>query len=241
MLVFSAHAADFCSRTGGLIALTTRAGAKVHVVDLTYGERGESEDYWARAGGVSLEGAKAAREEEAREAAGVLGATIEFLDYGDYPLEIGASRLEQLACILRAHRPEAVVTHWNVDPHNVDHEVTARAVFRAATIAAVRGFDPSTSPARFPALFAFEPTVPRNDETGFKPTHYVAIDDVFDQKMAALACLRSQKKLPQMYTQWAEYRGAQARQWCGQPVRYAEAYVRRTAEVTTDLFARSRS
>jgi 4-oxalomesaconate hydratase len=127
------------------------------------------------------------------------------------------------------------VTHWNTDPYNVDHEVTARAVSRAITIAAVPGFDPDGGPLSAPPLFAFEPTLPRNDDTGFKPTHYVVIDDVFEQKMEALSRLRSQSKLVAMYTQWAAYRGAQARQWSGQPVRYAEAYVRHSAEVTRSL------
>jgi 4-oxalomesaconate hydratase len=86
-----------------------------------------------------------------------------------------------------------------------------------------------------PPLFAFEPTLPRDDDTGFRPTHYVVIDDIFDVKMQALSCLRSQSRLSGMYTQWAEYRGAQARQWSGRPVRYAEAYVRRSAVVTKDL------
>jgi 4-oxalomesaconate hydratase len=232
MLVFSAHAADFCSRAGGAIALAARAGAAVHVVDLTFGERGESEDYWARGEGVSVAGAKAEREAEAREAAGVLGATIEFLDYGDYPLEIGAERLEHLARILRMRRPRVILTHWNADPHNVDHEVTARAVARAAAIAAAPGFDAATERLHPPPQFAFEPTVPRNDDTGFRPNHYVVIDEVFEQKLEALSRLRSQKKLVPMYTQWAEYRGAQARQCSGEAARYAEAYFRHTAAVS---------
>jgi LmbE family N-acetylglucosaminyl deacetylase len=117
----------------------------------------------------------------------------------------------------------------------VDHEETARAVRRAAAIAAVPGFEPGGVPLPYPAMFAFEPTIPRNDDTGFRPNHYVIIDDVFEVKMRALDRLRSQRKLVQMYTQWGEYRGAQARQWSGKPVRYAEAYCRTTAVVSTGL------
>jgi 4-oxalomesaconate hydratase len=238
LLVFSAHAADFCSRAGGLIALTAGAGAQVHVVDLSFGERGESEDYWALGSGTSVEGAKAARETEAREAADRLGASIEFLDWGDYPLEIDRERLDRLAGILRLHRPSVVVTHWNADPYNVDHQVTADAVARAITMAGVPGFDPSSPKLHPPALYAFEPTVPRNEDTGFRPNQYVVIDDVFEQKMDALSRLKSQKKLVQMYTQWGEYRAAQARQWSGQPVRYAEAYFRHSAEVSRGYFTK---
>ena len=42
VLVFSAHAADFCSRAGGTIARLVEAGAAVQVCDMTYGERCES-------------------------------------------------------------------------------------------------------------------------------------------------------------------------------------------------------
>lgn len=45
ILVFSAHTADFCSRAGGTLAKYVRKGDKVHVTDLTYGERGESSAY----------------------------------------------------------------------------------------------------------------------------------------------------------------------------------------------------
>jgi 4-oxalomesaconate hydratase len=231
LIVFSAHAADFCSRAGGMIALAARAGLAVHVVDLTFGERGESEDYWGRGGERSVEECKRVRRGEAEEAAATLGASIEFLDFGDYPLEVGGERLNRIATILRERRPSKVATHWNRDPYNLDHEVTALAVARAASIAAVPGSDPATAPAPYPARFALEPTIPRDDDAGFQPSHYVVIDEVFDQKMRALACLRSQTKLVKMYTQWGEYRGAQARQWLGEPVRYAEAYYRHTASV----------
>ena len=42
VLVFSAHAADFCSRAGGAILRFLDAGSKVGIYDLTYGEKCES-------------------------------------------------------------------------------------------------------------------------------------------------------------------------------------------------------
>ena len=161
----------------------------------------------------------------------MLGASIEFLNYGDYPLLCGRERIDALARIIRRHRPEILLTHWKTDPFNVDHQETAAAVLRAATMAAVPGFDHPEGAHPFPHAFGFEPTIPRNDVTGFVPDTYVDIGEVFETKMAALAKLRSQTKLVRLYTQWAEYRGAQASQWRGRPVRYAEAYQRFTAWV----------
>lgn len=235
ILVFSAHAADFCSRAGGCLALYARRGAAVHVVDLTYGERGESEDYWARPAEKSLEEAKQVRAAEAQEAAAILGATIEFLDWGDYPLLVGVERLEALARLIRARRPDIVLTHWKHDPFNMDHEVTAAAVLRAVGMAAVPGFAPESERIPWPQVYAFEPTVPRDDATGFVPDHYVDIGEVFEIKLEALAALRSQTKLVRFYTQWAEYRGFQAGQSARRAVRYAEAFERYTATVSDRL------
>ena len=235
ILVFSAHAADFCSRSGGTLALCARRGATVHVVDLTYGERGESEDYWVCSGEKSVEEAKLVRATEAEEAAAILGATIEFLDYGDYPLVIGQERLESLARLIRLRKPDIILTHWKCDPFNVDHEVAAAAVLRATGIAAVPGFDHEAGRIGWPYVFAFEPTVPRDDATGFCPDHYVDIGEAFDTKVEALRALRSQTKLVRFYTQWAEYRGFQAAQSAGKAVQYAEAFQRYTATVADRL------
>ena len=236
ILVFSAHAADFCSRSGGTIALYTQRGSRVHVVDLTFGERGESEDYWGGKGRRSLAGAKKARASEAKAAAEILGATIEFLDYDDYPLVIDRERLEFLARLLRTRRPDMVLTHSKVDPYNVDHEVTTASVIRAATMAAVPGFDADPKTVfPFPHIFGFEPTIPRNDVTDFEPDTYVDISEVFEIKIKALRALSSQTKLVAWYTQWAQYRASQATQWSGRPVKYAEAFRRYTARVGKDL------
>ena len=48
VLVFSAHAADFCSRAGGTIARFIDVGSSVHIVDFSYGELCESPALWAR-------------------------------------------------------------------------------------------------------------------------------------------------------------------------------------------------
>ena len=101
ILVFSAHVADFCARCGGTLALYTRSNVTVHVVCLTFGERGESGDYWRKLGETSVSDAKKTRRLEAEAAAAVLGTTIQFMDFNDYPLEIDRERIESLARIIR--------------------------------------------------------------------------------------------------------------------------------------------
>src|SRR5712692_157353 len=84
VLVVSAHAGDFVWRAGGAMALASSGGADVHVLCLSFGERGESARAWRE--GKKLDEVKAIRREEATKASGVLGAKIDFLDAGDYPL-----------------------------------------------------------------------------------------------------------------------------------------------------------
>ena len=50
VLVFSAHAADFVWRAGGAIALYASRGYRVRILCLSFGERGESQGAWKRAG-----------------------------------------------------------------------------------------------------------------------------------------------------------------------------------------------
>ena len=66
VLVFSAHAADFCSRAGGTIMKFIEAGAAVHVHDLTYGERCESTALWTRDPKPTIEEVKQIRAGESR-------------------------------------------------------------------------------------------------------------------------------------------------------------------------------
>ncbi|MDX6537761.1 MAG: 4-oxalomesaconate hydratase, partial [Gaiellales bacterium] len=72
-LVVSAHSADFVWRAAGAMATIAEAGGKVHVVSLSYGERGESGELWKQPGQTE-ERVKQIRHGEALSAAAALGA-----------------------------------------------------------------------------------------------------------------------------------------------------------------------
>ncbi len=84
-LVVTAHPGDFVLARWRCIALHVAKGYRVKIACLSYGERGESQFAWKKAG-VSLTEVKAQRRDEAERAAAILGAEIEFFDAGDYPL-----------------------------------------------------------------------------------------------------------------------------------------------------------
>src|SRR6185312_15463439 len=108
--VIGAHSADFVWRAGGAIAKAVEAGGTAEVVALTYGERGESGELWKEEG-QTVENVKRLRHAEAEAAANALGAPFRCLDLGDYPLQIDADALAEIADVIRAFAPHVLVTH----------------------------------------------------------------------------------------------------------------------------------
>lgn len=231
ILVFSAHAADFCSRAGGILAKYVRKGDKVHVTDLTYGERGESSAHWAINRDGCIEDAKRQREKEAKRAAKILGVSIDFLDFDDYPLIIDRSRIQILAQRIQDIRPSIVLTHWGYDSFNPDHAETSKAVIRAISCATKLGFAPNTEPIALPEVFFFEPSIPITEFNQFSADLYINITDTFKAKSEALECFTSQPFLQEWYTRYALQRAHQARTWSGKEIKFAEGFKRYTPYV----------
>lgn len=140
MLVISAHGADWCTRAGGIILKYITLGWEVTVFALTYGEHGESGNYWKDHPGCTVDEVKSCRESEAKAAADYMGVKeIRFFDYGDYPLFMDEYRIRRLTADILALRPDVILTHWKTDKINPDHAVCAEAVLRAVTAAGMRG------------------------------------------------------------------------------------------------------
>jgi len=229
VLAVSAHAADFVWRAGGYLALAAAQGLDVHVVCLSYGERGESARLWKQ--GRSLDEVKQVRREEAQRAAEALGVTVSFFDAGDYPLRPTDDLLDQLVQLIRRLQPSAVLTHSAADPYNGDHPRAAELALEARVLAQAEGY-PSPHPIiGAPPVFRFEPHQP--EMCGFLPDVLVDISDVFDRKRRAMECMQAQEHLWEYYTQLAKRRGVQAVRNGGSPgIRYAEAYQRVYPQVT---------
>ena len=141
-MVVSAHSADFVWRAGGAIALYAERGWRMVVVCLSFGERGESAKLW-RLPGMTLEGVKADRKDEALRAAQVLGAEVIFFDLGDYPLRVPDEAIFKLAGLYRQMRPEFILTHSHKDPYNFDHPLATHVAQEARVIAQAHGHEPS--------------------------------------------------------------------------------------------------
>ena len=233
LLVIGAHSADFVWRAGGAIAVATTNGGSALVLALSYGERGESGELWKEPG-QTVERVKEVRHGEAERAAAALGAELECLDLGDYPLEIDATALVSIADRIRAFAPDVVVTHTDRDPFSPDHAAAFFAVERARALAAGAGVPSAFDTVQPPELLLFEPHQP--ELCNFVPTTFVDITPVMEMKQAAMAEMKAQAYLHTYYAQRAEQRGNHARRSSGDAaIRFAEAFQRVTPQVVSAL------
>lgn len=231
-LVVSAHSADFVWRAGGAIALYAKRGWKITVVCLSFGERGESAKLWKQPG-MTLERVKADRRDEARLAAGILGADIRFMDCGDYPLRVSDEALFELVDVYRELQPEFVLTHSQKDPYNFDHPLATHVAQEARVIAQAHGHHPEQAVLGAPPVFLFEPHQPEQCE--WKPEVLLDISEVWDQKRRAFETMAAQEHLWEYYTRVALQRGVQASRNSNLKINYAEGYQRVFPQVTGEL------
>ncbi len=211
VMVFSAHAADFCSRAGGTIARLVDLGGEVLVYDMTYGERCESPGIYARSEPPPLDEIKKIRWQEMQGAAGTLGAEIRCFDFGDSPLIFDTDRRLQITDAVRSFQPDLVLTHWHNDVLHPDHVETTKAVIWACRYCDAPGVKTDHNWCEEPDIVCYEATLGTAPVTRYLPDLYVDITSVYERKMEALRHLASQSQLPDNYAILARYRGLEAK------------------------------
>jgi len=225
VLVISAHAVDFLWRSGGAIARYTQAGHQVRIIDLTYGERGESAEVWKTDSSITESAVKEIRKREAVKVASILGAEIKFLDFGDHPLIIDRDRCMQLVDELRDFKPQIVLTHHEKDPFNRDHEETTKAYLWALRCAQVPGVKSKGAALGRVKTCMFEPDQP--EFCDFKADTFIDITDVMEKKKEAMRVVESQSYLHDNFVSRAQLRGFFAQKVCNdKSIKYAEAFKR---------------
>ena len=232
MQVIGAHSADLCgARAAPSPRPSSTAAGRGHRAVLRRARRvGE---LWKQEG-QTVDNVKRVRHGEAERAAGALGASFRCLDLGDYPLQIDADALNDIADAIRAFAPDVLITHTDRDPFNPDHPVAFTAVDRARGLAAGAGVQSGFATVSPPALFLFEPHQP--ELCNFTPTTFVDITSVIERKKAAMAEMKAQQYLQTYYAQRAEQRANHARRASGdKDVQYAEAFQRVIPQVVSEL------
>lgn len=225
-LIISAHAADFVWRCGGAIALHQKLGYDVTVACLSYGERGESARLWKD--GKSLDQVKSIRRTEAENAAKALNVhDIQFLDLGDYPLDLGRDAQDRVVDIIRAVQPSFMMTHSRYDPYNTDHMRTMEFTLTCRMIAQAWGHNLGEKVLGAPQLYLFEPH--QTEQMGWKPDTFLDITEVWENKRAAIESMEGQQHLWDYYTNVAQNRGNHFRRNSGgmsggRAAQYAEGF-----------------
>lgn len=185
VLAIMAHPDDEVLGCGATLARHAEAGDSVHVLFLADGETARQQAYLPDA----MSGAIAAREEQAKRAAAVLGCQVpRFARFPDNRLD-GVELLQLAKCVeatLCELTPEIVYTH-DLGDLNIDHRRTREAVLVACRPLSGR------SPRR---IYGCE--VLSSSEWGdvggpaFRPRRYVCSASTLDRKIEAMFCYESE-------------------------------------------------
>jgi len=188
VLIVAAHPDDEVLGCGGVAARYAANGQRVNILILAEGAT--ARDKVRSGGGMSAE--VMALRDAAGAAAKVLGAkppqfvglpdnrmdTVPMLEVAKY-VEEAVERI----------RPALIYTHHGGDL-NIDHRITHQAVITACR---------SLPDSCVDAVYAFE-TLSSTEWSsngtgpGFRPTRFVAIGDVLDQKLLALKCYETEMR-----------------------------------------------
>jgi len=210
-VIVSAHPDDAETAAGGLIATATKAGHEV--VILHGGPAVKGLEYEGR---LSWD----VRIEEATAAAAILGARVEFFDWGHSEFEFNRNNLSQLSDFLDAEAPDLVVAHWPIDTHP-DHQVIG------ALTQAVYIYKKTWTLAFFEVFTGIQ-------ALDFVPNRYLDISAVIDQKNHAIRCHISQSPESQVkvHERISRFRGQEI------GVEHAEAFhlLNRSTSLTAEAF-----
>lgn len=181
-MAFGAHPDDIEFGCGGVIAIETMQGRKAHLVVTSLGES-------------ATNGTPEQRREETREAAAILGASVEFEELdGDARLEIRLEHAIKLAEIIRIEKPTTVLAPSTKENQHPDHSRLGRLVRDAARLARYGGFEElaGTPPHSIAQLFFYAVTPDGEPDEQLPLLIDVSAAEVMEAWTGAMQAHRSQ-------------------------------------------------
>jgi LmbE family N-acetylglucosaminyl deacetylase len=182
ILAFGAHPDDIEFGCGGIIARETRLGRAAHFVVCSRGESGTN-------------GTPRQRTAEAKKAAKLLGASLEFIQLdGDAHLELHSAHALRLARIIRRVRPAVVLAPTVEQNQHPDHwrlGLLARDATRLARFGGVKELK-ALAPHTVGRLF-FYAVSPDAEPNGVQPV-FIDVSGVLEVWTAAMRAHASQMK-----------------------------------------------
>jgi len=180
ILAIGAHPDDIELGCAPVLIKEAKNGNQVKHVVLSRGEAGSS-------------GTPEGREQEARDAARVIGASIEFWDFGgDCHIQYLPEHAFQIAAEIRRFKPEIVLAPHTDENQHPDHSVAGRLTRDACRFARYGGLTALTPlPVhRVTGLYFYTIT----QHVGFAPDIVIDVGDVMTEWEAAINCHQSQVK-----------------------------------------------
>ncbi|MEW4566574.1 PIG-L family deacetylase [Tautonia sp. JC769] len=182
IIVFGAHPDDCELKAGGTAARWAKLGHKVKFVSTTNGDIGHHE----MAGGALAQ----RRTAEVERCAEILGIETEVLDIHDGELMPTLENRRTITRLIREWEADLVISHRPNDYHP-DHRYTGILVQDAAFMVIVPFFCPDVPALRKNPVFMYSEDGFQKPNP-FQPDVVVPIDEVLDQKVAAIDALGSQ-------------------------------------------------
>jgi len=183
----AAHPDDIEFMMAGTLLLLKKAGYETHYMNIGSGNCGSTVHDYATI--------KTIRLEEAREAAAILGAHFHPPFRDDMEIMYDLETLKQVSSIIRAVKPQIVLTHSPAD-YMEDHTNTCRLAVSATFARGMRNF---TSEPSLPAddydcvvYHALPHSLTDNLRRAIIPGAFVNTTSVFEAKMEALKAHQSQ-------------------------------------------------
>ena len=131
---------------------------------------------------------------EVREAADLMGASVDFLDLGgDCRIEYGSKNRTLMAAEIRTFQPQVVLAPLTDENQHPDHTTVGRLTRDAARLARYGGFEDlkPLAPHAIGQLYFYSITQAANDRS---PDVVIDVTPAHEKWEAAIACHRSQMR-----------------------------------------------
>jgi len=179
ILAVAAHPDDVELGCSGTLLMEIKNGKKVGIVDLTQGELG-------------TRGTIETRKAEAEKSAKVMGVSVrENLKMADGFFQNDRTHQLQLVRAIRKYQPEIILGNALEDRHP-DHGRAARLIADAAFLSGLQKIETKDEQGKMQAAWRPKYVFHFIQDRYLVPSFVIDITDVFEDKMASIACFASQ-------------------------------------------------
>jgi len=171
-MAIGAHIGDAELTCGMTLAKHSAIGDRITVVAVTAGERGAPPG----SGNSAIEAFRLKNIASAEEFASMLGGRFINVGYPDGEAPDDKELRLKLCDIIRAEKPDVVLTHW-INSMHVDHTTTSNAVLDAIYYAGLMGLERSDPPHSASGPYYAENW---EDSHGFVPYIYIDVTEGYE-------------------------------------------------------------